>query len=66
MASFIEDGWTNGWAYALQRSITFTFTPIGFFVPIGIGLGVIFIILINAPGNPEKRGERTKGGKTST
>lgn len=48
VASFIQDGWSNGWGDALHRSLKFAFTPAGFFVPIGIGFGSVFIVVINA------------------
>jgi hypothetical protein len=60
LLAFLQDGWSNGWTTALQRSVKFIASPVGFLVPIGLGLGVVLIVAINAPG---KEKQQSKGGQ---
>lgn len=55
---FVEDGWYNGWLPAMHRSMKFAITPVGFFVPVGIGFAAIFIVLIGAPNKRSKNEDK--------
>ena len=47
---FVPGIWRDGWHASLPRIIQFILTSVGIFLPIGVGLAAVVVVLINVPG----------------
>lgn len=54
VGAFVQDWLGTNFLSALNRSVTFAFTAVGFFAPMAVGLLAVFIAFVGSANAPKK------------